>query len=113
MTAECHKRSGQRRFVADLAGVRYVASMFSRDEEGRARLAGARVEDLLQQAACGTPTYLYDIGAIQQTARALRQSFGGTPHLVAYAVKANSSGTILRALAQEGCGADVVSGGEL
>jgi diaminopimelate decarboxylase len=40
-------------------------------------------------------------------------SFGDAPHLVAYAVKANTAGSVVRALAKEGVGADVVSGGEL
>jgi diaminopimelate decarboxylase len=87
--------------------------MFRRDEDGRARLGDTLIEELLQQAGCGTPAYLYDIDAIRTSARALRESFGQAPHLVAYAVKANSSGSILRALVEEGCGADVVSGGEL
>jgi diaminopimelate decarboxylase len=87
--------------------------MFSRDDAGRARLGGALIEDLLRDAKCGTPAYLYDIGAIRLAARSLRQSFGQAAHLVAYAVKANAAGTVLRALFEEGCGADVVSGGEL
>jgi diaminopimelate decarboxylase len=44
---------------------------------------------------------------------ALRAAFGAEPHLVAYAVKANSAGPVLRALAGRGAGADVVSGAEL
>jgi diaminopimelate decarboxylase len=44
---------------------------------------------------------------------AMRAAFGAEPHLVAYAVKANSAGPILRALASRGAGADVVSGAEL
>lgn len=63
--------------------------------------------------AYGSPTYVYDLGAIAGEARALRGAFAGAPHLVAYAVKANSAGPIVRALAAEGCGADVVSGAEL
>src|SRR4029077_11150932 len=43
----------------------------------------------------------------------IRAAFEGAPHLVAYAVKANSAGPIIRAIAAEGCGADVVSGAEL
>jgi diaminopimelate decarboxylase len=61
----------------------------------------------------GTPAYVYDLDAMAAEARALREGFGSTPHLVAYAMKANSAGAILRALAAEGCGAEVVSGAEL
>jgi diaminopimelate decarboxylase len=56
---------------------------------------------------------LYDLDAIRQAGRALITSFDGAPGLVAYATKANSAGPILRALFDEGCGADVVSGAEL
>jgi diaminopimelate decarboxylase len=46
-------------------------------------------------------------------ARALEAAFGARRHLVCYAVKANSAGRVIRTLAKEGCGADVVSGAEL
>ncbi len=72
-----------------------------------------RLAELARDARIGTPTYVYDLDAIAAEARALREAFEGAPHLVAYAVKANSAGPIVRALAVEGCGADVVSGGEL
>jgi diaminopimelate decarboxylase len=84
-----------------------------RDEEGSLRLGGVRLEDLARDARIGTPSYVYDLTAIAAEARALEGAFDGAPHLIAYAVKANSAGPILRALAGEGCGADVVSGGEL
>jgi diaminopimelate decarboxylase len=48
-----------------------------------------------------------------QEARALRAAFEGGPHLVAYALKANTAGAVVRTLAREGCGGDVVSGAEL
>lgn len=61
----------------------------------------------------GTPCYLYSHSRIVQNYRDFDEAFNSVPHLIAYAVKANSNGTILRTLAQEGSGADVVSGGEL
>ncbi len=61
----------------------------------------------------GTPCYVYSYSQIVRNYRAFESAFSGTPHLIAYAVKANSNGAILRCLAQEGCGADVVSEGEL
>ena len=87
--------------------------MFGRDAQGSATLGGLSVDEILATARCGTPAYLYDVDAIRAGARDLVQSFGSAPHLVAYAVKANSAAPILRALFAEGCGADVVSGGEL
>ena len=67
--------------------------------------------DLVQEA--GTPTYAYDLDAVAIEAREMRAAFDGGAHLVAYAVKANSAGALVRTLADEGCGADVVSGAEL
>lgn len=61
----------------------------------------------------GTPCYVYSYSQIVQNYRVFDSAFSGTPHLIAYAVKANSNGAVLRCLAQEGCGADVVSEGEL
>src|SRR5687768_13415588 len=48
-----------------------------------------------------------------ETLRSLRYGFGDASHLVAYAVKANSAGTVVRAFAAEGAGVDAVSGAEL
>jgi diaminopimelate decarboxylase len=84
-----------------------------RDEQGFLRLGGIRLADLARDPRIGTPSYVYDLGAIAAEAQAIRAAFDAAPHLVAYAVKANSAGPIVRALAVEGCGADVVSGGEL
>jgi diaminopimelate decarboxylase len=86
--------------------------MLTRDARG-AVLGGASLDELFRSKKLRTPAYVYDLDAIAAGARALREGFGGAPHLVAYAVKANSAGPILRALAREGCGLEVVSGGEL
>lgn len=61
----------------------------------------------------GTPCYIYSYSRIVQNYRAFDDAFSSVPHLIAYAVKANSNGAILRTLTREGSGADVVSGGEL
>ncbi len=60
-----------------------------------------------------TPAYVYDLDGLRAGAATLEASFGTASHLTAYAVKANTAGTIVRALAAAGTGADVVSGGEL
>ncbi len=64
-------------------------------------------------ARVGTPSYVYDLDGMAREASELEAAFEGTPHLVAYAVKANSAGPVVRTLVAEGCGADVVSGAEL
>jgi diaminopimelate decarboxylase len=61
----------------------------------------------------GTPTYLYSRATLERHWRAFDQAFGTHPHLVCYAVKANSSLAILNVLARLGSGFDIVSVGEL
>lgn len=61
----------------------------------------------------GTPLYVYSWAAIEESFRRFDAAFSPVPHLVCYAAKANSSLAILTRLARLGCGADVVSGGEL
>lgn len=61
----------------------------------------------------GTPLYVYSASTIRQRMRMFQHAFRKTRHLVCYSVKANSNLSILRLLAREGCGFDVVSGGEL
>jgi diaminopimelate decarboxylase len=83
----------------------------TRDSSGTLRLGGADMAALIDDV--GTPTYVYDLDGIATDARALRSAFDGAAHLVAYALKANTAGAVVRALARESCGADVVSGAEL
>src|SRR5690242_16990283 len=86
--------------------------MLTRDERGSV-LGGLPLGDIFASGEIPTPAYVYDLDAMEAEARELSAAFGGAPHLVAYAVKANTAGSIVRALAGAGCGAEVVSGGEL
>jgi diaminopimelate decarboxylase len=86
---------------------------FRRDNGGSAVLAGRPLSELWAEAGGVSPAYVYDLGAIRQTVRELADGFSGARHVIAYAVKANTAGSIVRAVAEEGAGADVVSGGEL
>lgn len=61
----------------------------------------------------GTPIYIYSYGTLIRHIRAYEEAFCEVPHLVCYAVKANSNLAILSIFAQLGLGADIVSGGEL
>jgi diaminopimelate decarboxylase len=61
----------------------------------------------------GTPAYVYSSQSVLENYRAYDQAFGGLPHQVCYAVKANSSLAVLALLAKAGAGFDIVSGGEL
>jgi diaminopimelate decarboxylase len=62
---------------------------------------------------CGTPLYVYSATAIRNRLAAFQDAFRHVPHTICYSVKANSNLSILRLLARQGCGFDVVSGGEL
>ena len=64
-------------------------------------------------ADIGTPTYVYSRQAIESRWQAFDQAFGDQPHLVCYAVKANSNLAVLNLLARLGSGFDIVSVGEL
>jgi len=61
----------------------------------------------------GTPLYVYSRRSIVERYREFDGAFAGVDHLVAYSVKANGNLSLLRLLAEEGAGADIVSGGEL
>ena len=64
-------------------------------------------------AQYGTPCYVYSRRAIEQAYLAWDTALDGVPHLVCFAVKANSNLGVLNALARLGAGFDIVSGGEL
>ena len=61
----------------------------------------------------GTPFYSYDADLFRERIRRFRAALAGTPHLVCYALKANDALVLVRIAAEEGLGADIVSGGEL
>ena len=61
----------------------------------------------------GTPCYIYSHETLIRHFRVFDGAFASIQHIVAYAMKANSNLAILRLMASEGSGADIVSGGEL
>lgn len=61
----------------------------------------------------GTPCFVYSRRAIEQSFASYVQALASRPHLVCYAVKANSNLAVLNVLARMGAGFDIVSGGEL
>ncbi len=61
----------------------------------------------------GTPFYLYSYGHLVERVKTLKQAFSEVNFQIHFAVKANSNISILRILALEGCGMDVVSAGEI
>ncbi len=60
-----------------------------------------------------TPAFVYSGAAIDDAYRDIDQALSFAPHLIAYAVKANGNLSVLARLASQGCGADIVSIGEM
>jgi diaminopimelate decarboxylase len=79
--------------------------------DGALHVEGVSLETLA--ARFGTPLYVYSRAALEAAWQAYAEAFAATPHLVCYAVKANSSLAILNLFARLGSGFDIVSGGEL
>jgi len=74
-------------------------------------LDGVRLADVA--AEFGTPLYVYSRGAMRAAAAAYQQALAGRPHLLCYAMKANSSLAVIKTFADLGLGFDIVSAGEL
>ncbi|MEN8174697.1 MAG: diaminopimelate decarboxylase, partial [Pseudomonadota bacterium] len=64
-------------------------------------------------AGFGTPSYVYSRATLERHWHAFDTALGDRPHLICYAVKANSNLAVLNLLARLGSGFDIVSGGEL
>ena len=74
----------------------------------------AEAVDLAEIAAqIGTPCYVYSRATLERHWRVFDEALGTHPHLICYAVKANSSLAVLQVLARLGSGFDIVSEGEL
>lgn len=85
------------------------------DDENRPRIGGVDMVALAREY--GTPLYVLDEATVRVSARAyvetLKQCYAPAGSLPLYACKANMSLGLVRIMAQEGMGLDVVSGGEL
>lgn len=61
----------------------------------------------------GTPLFVYSRDALEEAWQEFADALDKRPHLICYAVKANSNLAVLDVLARMGSGFDIVSGGEL
>ncbi|MGH8058315.1 MAG: diaminopimelate decarboxylase family protein, partial [Candidatus Entotheonellia bacterium] len=86
-----------------MTGFGYRGDAFSCEEVPIAKIA----------SEVGTPCYVYSYQTLVDGYRALDEAFAVLPHLICYAMKANSNLAILRIFLNEGGGLDIVSGGEL
>ena len=80
-------------------------------QDGRLHAEQVSVAELATQY--GTPCYIYSRATLERHWHVFNDAFGDHPHLVCYAVKANSSLAILNLFARLGSGFDIVSVGEL
>lgn len=79
--------------------------------DGRLHCEDVDLSEIADQV--GTPVYVYSTATLRRHAKVIAAAFDGMDCLIAYSVKANGNLAVLKTLASEGCGADVVSGGEL
>ena len=79
--------------------------------EGELCCEEVRLSTIAEQV--GTPVYVYSQRTLKRHVGVFDGAFADTPHLVCYAVKANSNQTVLRRFADWGLGFEAVSGGEL
>ncbi|MCB1617046.1 MAG: diaminopimelate decarboxylase [Pseudomonadales bacterium] len=84
---------------------------FNRRNEGELFAENIAVSAIAQQF--GTPCYVYSRAALEEHFLAYQRALGDHPHLICYAVKANSNIAVLNVLARLGAGFDIVSLGEL
>lgn len=82
-----------------------------RYQDGALHCEGVPLSALVE--AHGTPLYVYSRRSMLDRVAALDAAFEPLDRLIAYSVKANGNLSVLRLLARAGCGADIVSGGEL
>jgi diaminopimelate decarboxylase len=80
-------------------------------ENGELYCEEDRVADIAEEV--GTPFYLYSHRTMVDHYRKLDSAFESIDHLICFSLKSNSNLAVCKALANEGSGADVVSGGEL
>ena len=78
---------------------------------GRLHCEGVSLATLAD--AVGTPAYVYSKAALLESYAAYDAAFKDVPHVICYAIKANSNLGVISTLAKAGAGADIVSGGEL
>ncbi len=80
-------------------------------QNGRLFAEDVAVSDIAAQY--GTPCYIYSRATLERHWHTFDQALQARPHLICYAVKANSNLAILNLFARLGSGFDIVSVGEL
>jgi diaminopimelate decarboxylase len=79
--------------------------------DGTLHAEGVKLADIAERV--GTPFYCYSTATLERHYRVFADAFAGRDTLICYSVKANSNLSVIKTLAQQGAGMDVVSEGEL
>jgi diaminopimelate decarboxylase len=87
-----------------------MAGAFER-QKGTLHCEGCSLKQLAKEV--GTPLYVYSRSALVENFKQFDSAFSDIPHLVCFAVKANSNLSLLKLFRDLGAGYDIVSGGEL
>jgi len=80
-------------------------------KNGRLFCEGVDVNAVAEEV--GTPVFIYSANTMLDCLSEVEKAWASLPHMICYAVKANSNVAILRLLAEHGAGMEVVSQGEL
>jgi diaminopimelate decarboxylase len=80
-------------------------------QSGKLYAEGVPVEELALRY--GTPHYVYSRNPLRERSRAIASAMADVKPMICYSVKANSNAAVIKTLALEGAGFDIVSGGEL
>jgi diaminopimelate decarboxylase len=80
-------------------------------KKGELHAEGVPVRKLAE--TYGTPLYIYSHSTLTRHFLAYQKAFSEIPHIICFALKANSNAAVIKTFAELGGGADVVSGGEL
>jgi diaminopimelate decarboxylase len=107
-------RANASRTVVESEMLRPPAFAYRRSSTSAPRTLFCEKVDLQRLAKTyGTPLYVYSSEAIRRRLQAYSTAFRSIPHTLCYSVKANSTLAVLRLVAEQNAGFDVVSGGEL
>lgn len=80
-------------------------------QENQLMVEKIKIEDIVKET--GTPAYIYSKGSMLHQLDQLKQAFEGKNLLICYSMKVCHNTNIAKVFVENGCGVDIVSGGEL
>ena len=80
-------------------------------EKNNLMVEGIPVENIINEV--GTPAYIYSKGSFADQLNQLKDAFKSYSSIICYSIKVCHNTNIIKIFVNEGCGLDIVSGGEL